>query len=226
MERKTIIKLAVGTAVLSLILFAVGMTAAVNQINEMAIEDDLMMVKEKSSAAVDVDLGNALRTATVDYIFDEEAIPAYSTSEIMAMDVSQPSGVTLSDLELVTRQALIGLEPAFLKAEEDYGINCLFVMAIASIESGNGTICYRPNNMFGYGGMSFSSKEECIDTVARGLANNYLAEGGSLYSGKTISSVNRRYASSSKWDDKVAAAMTNYYAIISEHHNEALEKLK
>ena len=80
--------------------------------------------------------------------------------------------------------------------------------------------------MFGYGNTGFSSKAEGIDVVSRALAQNYLSPGGSLYSGKTISDVNKRYASSSTWDDKVASRMTHYYSVISENHNAALEKLK
>ena len=80
--------------------------------------------------------------------------------------------------------------------------------------------------MFGFGSSGFSSKAECIDVVSRALAQNYLSPGGSLYSGKTISDVNKRYASSSTWDDKVARNMTNYYSVISVHHNKALDRLK
>lgn len=214
------------SACLSLALFMLGIFGAAQKIRSDAASSSAALTKEKSTAAVDVDISNALRTSTVDSILEKESIPAYSTGEVMAMDVSQPSGVSLSDLKLVTRGALVGLEEAFLKAEEDYGINCLFVMAIASHESANGTMCYAPNNMFGYGGMSFSSKAECIDVVSRGLAQNYLATGGSLYSGKTISSVNKRYAASTTWDDKVARNMVSYYATISQNHNAALEKLE
>ncbi|MCI5535807.1 MAG: glucosaminidase domain-containing protein, partial [Clostridiales bacterium] len=120
----------------------------------------------------------------------------------------------------------VGLEEAFWQAEQNYDVNCLFVMAIASHESANGTMCFRPNNMFGFGTSGFSSKAECIDVVSRALANNYLSTSGSLYSGKTISSVNKRYAASTTWDDKVARNMTRYYSVISQHHNAALEKLK
>ena len=47
-------------------------------------------------------------------------VPTYSASQIMSLDVSQPSGATVSDLELVTRGGLVGLEEAFYKAEQDY----------------------------------------------------------------------------------------------------------
>lgn len=218
-----------------LILLAIGLTVAMfiggiygtaEKIRTDAASASASLAKEKSTAATDVDLSNALRTSTVNNVIAQESIPAYSTAQIMQMDVSKPSGVTLSDLKLVTQGNLVGLEESFLKAEQDYGVNCLFVMAIASIESANGTICYRPNNMFGYGGLSFSSKAECIDTVSHGLATRYLRPGSSLYSGKTISDVNKRYAASTTWDDKVAKKMTSYYATISRNHNAALEKLK
>lgn len=212
--------------ILSAILLAAGMNAAVNKVDSMAIKADQALTHEKASSAKDIDIANSLRKSAVNKVIDKESIPAYSTSQIMSMDVSQPSGVSVSDLKLVTAGNLVGLEESFYKAEQDYGVNCLFVMAIASHESANGTICFRPNNMFGFGSSGFSSKAECIDVVARALANNYLSTSGSLYSGKTISDVNKRYAASTTWDDKVARNMTNYYSVISQHHNAALEKLK
>ena len=120
----------------------------------------------------------------------------------------------------------MGIEDAFLKAEQDYGINCLFVMAIGSLESANGTICFRPNNMFGFGGRGFSPKSECVDVVARTLEYSYLTPGGSLYNGKRITDVNKRYAASSTWDDKVCRNMAHYYAVIAPAHNARLEQLK
>lgn len=211
---------------LSIGMFVFGIYATADKIRSDAAAAGTALAKEKSTAAQDVDLANALRTSTVNNVIAQESFPAYSTAQILQLDVSKPSGVTLSDLKLITQGSLVGLEESFLKAEQDYGVNCLFVMAIASIESANGTICFRPNNMFGYGGMSFSSKAECIDVVSKGLATRYLAPGSSLYSGKTISDVNKRYAASTTWDDKVSKKMTSYYAIISKHHNAALEKLK
>lgn len=212
----------------SLVLLVVGIFGAVNKIKSDAATASKALIKEKSTAATDVQLADTLRKSTVEDVLDKNYIPAYSLSQVMSMDVSKPSGVTVDDLKTVTSQGLVGLEEAFLKAEKDYGINCLFVMAIAAIESGNGTINGVGNNMFGWGGgyIKFSSKAEGIDVVARGLARNYLTPGASLYSGNTISSVNKRYASSSTWDDKVAAKMVSYYSTISKHHNKQLEKLK
>jgi len=224
-SKKILIPIAIFIAAFA-VIYVIGIFAGAAALKADAKAEQMALISEKADAAVELNIADELRKDAVAKVLKEEAIPAYSTSQVMQMDVSKPSGVTLSDLKQVTRGALVGLEPAFLKAEQDYGINCLFVMAIAAHESANGTICFKPNNMFGYGGMSFSSKSECIDVVSRGLANNYLRPGSSLYSGNTISSVNKRYAASTTWDDKVARNMVNYYATISKHHNKALEDLK
>ena len=214
------------TLALSAAMFAVGMLAGIGETKARSAAASRSLTAEISAFGKEVDLADALRVSTVNAVIEEESIPAYTNAQIRKLDVSKPSGVTKSDLKLVTQGALVGLEDAFLKAEQDYGINCLFVMAIASHESANGTICFRPNNMFGFGRSGFSSKAEGIDVVSRALARNYLSPGGSLYSGQTISDVNKRYAASTTWDDKVASKMTHYYSVISSHHNAALEKLK
>lgn len=221
-----VVLLSAAVLIVAIAAFALGIYAAAEDIRQEASNASKILTEEGASAATDVDLANALRTSTVDKVIEDKSIPSYSVSQVMQLDVSQPSGVTASDLELVTKGGLVGLEDAFVKAEQDYGVNCLFVMAIAAHESANGTMCFKPNNMFGFGSSGFSSKAECIDVVSRALANNYLSPSGSLYSGKTISSVNKRYAASTTWDDKVASNMASYYSIISRNHNAALDKLK
>ena len=127
--------------------------------------------------AIDIDLANALRTSAADRVVADETIPAYSNAQVRSMDVSKPSGVTEAELKLITKGNLKGLESSFVKAEKDYGVNCLFVVAIASLESADGTICFKPNNMFGFGSSGFSSKAECINVVSKALAQNYLLAG-------------------------------------------------
>lgn len=223
---RTALKLICVGVLVSVALLVAALLLENRQLQSDAKAANSAIAKEKSAGAQEIDLANSLRTATVDYVIDKEEIPAYSYDQIWDMDMSKPSGVTVADLKLVTRGNLVGLEDAFWQAEQDYDVNCLFVMGIASLESANGTICFRPNNMFGYGSKGFSSKAECIDVVSRALANSYLKPGGGLYSGHRITDVNRRYAASSTWDEKVCRNMTHYYSIISANHNEQLEKLK
>ena len=113
-----------------------------------AAKADEAILAEKSSEATDIDLANALRTSAADRVLADETIPAYSNAQVRSMDVSKPSGVTEADETGFAKGNLKGLESSFVKAEKDYGVNCLFVVAIASLESADGTICFKPNNMF------------------------------------------------------------------------------
>ncbi len=177
--------------------------------------------------ATEVDIPNALRNYTAKRLTKQETIPAYSLSQIYELDLRKPSGVTAADLKLVTTKGLVGLEDAFVNAEEKYGVNCVFLMSIASLESGKGTMMFRPNNMFGYGKTGFSSKAEGINVVAKGLSARYLNPAGGLYGGSpTVKGVNKRYAANPQWYAKVGKYMESYYAVISRRHQEALSKIE
>lgn len=212
--------------VLIIVLLGFGFFASYQKADTGSASADRTAAKEASASAKPVNLGDALRQSTVDYVFEKDSIPNYSYDQICSMDVSKPSGVTVSDLKLVTKGNLVGLEEAFWKTEQDYDINCLFVLAIASHESAYGTHCFRPNNLFGFGRSGYPSKAACIDTVAKCLANKYLNPSGSLYKGKTIDSVNKRYAADPAWDKKVAKKMAGFYSVINSAHNSQLEKLR
>ncbi|MDO4176265.1 MAG: DUF5105 domain-containing protein [Bacillota bacterium] len=172
------------------------------------------------------DLANTLREETVSYVLEQEEIPAYSYEEVQAMDMSKPSGVTVEDLKLVTRYKLVGTEETLYQLEQDYNLNCLLLLSIASHESAYGTMQFHPNNVCGYGYSGFSSVDECLNTVGRVLAKNYLDPSGPYYKGKTIDDVNKTYAADPAWDSKVANKMVYFYKVISENHNKQLEKLK
>ncbi len=200
-----------------------------------AIEEFVRRVDAREAASVqamyqestEVNIPNALRSYTAKRLTKQEAIPAYSLSQIYELDLREPSGVTAADLKLVTSKGLVGLEDAFVNAEEKYGVNCVFLMSIASLESGKGTMMFRPNNMFGYGRTGFSSKTEGINVVAKGLSTRYLNPSGGLYGGSpTVKGVNKRYAANPQWYAKVGKYMESYYAVISRRHNEALNKIK
>lgn len=183
-------------------------------------------VKASASQADSIDLGNTLREITVDEVFERDSIPAYSYAEVASMDMSKPSGVTVEDLKLVTRYELVGLEEKLYQMEQDYNLNCLFLLGIASHESAYGTSQFHPNNICGYGYSGFDSKEDCLDQVGRALAKYYLNPSGPYYKGTTIDAVNRTYAADPAWDSKVANKVTYFYKVISENHNARLNELK
>lgn len=182
--------------------------------------------KANAAQAEPINLGNTLRKSTVKKVIKNETIPAYSYSEVCNMDMSKPSGVTVADLKLVTRKGLVGLEEKIYQMDQDYDLNGLFLLGIASHESAYGTSLFHPNNICGYGYSGFPSKEACLDQVGRVLAKNYLNPSGPYYKGTTIDSVNRTYAADPAWDSKVARKVTYFYEVISENRQKQLEKLK
>lgn len=189
----------------------------------VAHEDDAKADQEKTDKT---DFANALRESTVERVLEQEEIPACSVAEVSAMDMSKPSGVSVEDLKLVTRYKLVGTEEKLYELEQNYNLNCLFLLGIASHESAYGTMQFHPNNVCGYGYSGFASINDCLDTVGRVLAKNYLDPGGPYYKGNTIDSVNKTYAADPAWDSKVARKVSYFYEVISENHNKQLEKLR
>jgi len=224
-SRKTLLLIAVGT-ILAIVLLLVALWAGVNRLSHDSAEEAIAIAEEKNASAEEIDLANSLRETTVDYVLEQEQIPAYTYEQVQAMDMSKPSGVSVEDLKLVTRYKLVGTEETLYQLEQDYDLNCLFLLAIASHESAYGTSQFHPNNVCGYGGSGFSSINECLNTVGRVLAKSYLSPDGAFYKGNTIRAVNRTYAASGTWNVKVARNVASFYQIISENHNAQLEKLK
>lgn len=203
-----------------------GLTAAAH-IVKIADESTTAKIAQMEASIVETDLSGALQSYTATQVVQDEAIPNYSLEQIYALDLRKPSGATEADLKKITKAGLVGLEDTFLKAEEQYGVNAIFLISIASLESAHGTQMYRPNNMFGYGGNSYPSKEACIMDVAQGLSSKYLKPGSSLYGGSpTLKGVNKRYAANPQWYSKVGKYMKSYYSVISTYHNQYLKKIQ
>lgn len=145
------------------------------------------------------------------------------------MDLSIPSGLTLSDYKTIftynanDKNSIFSQNAeVFYNIEQKYNINGIFVAAIGIHESAWGTsrIAQDKNNLFGYkaydrdpynSAQQFVTYEECINTVAEALKNNYLTTTGSFYNGTTLEAVNTRYASDKEWHKKVYTYMEYLY---------------
>lgn len=121
----------------------------------------------------------------------------------------------------------------FYYIEEQYNINGLFVAAVGIHESAWGTskIALNKKNLFGYGAYdsnpyngaySFESYAESIDLIARVFVKYYLnpkgtsiydnqSAKGTYYSGNTLTSVNKKYASDKNWANAVYKHMQYLY---------------
>ncbi|TCI39670.1 lysozyme [Exiguobacterium sp. SH4S7] len=115
---------------------------------------------------------------------------------------------------------LTGKGDAFKDAEAEFGINALFLLAVAGHESGYGTsaIARDKNNLFGFkatdddpsgNASTFASIEASVDAAARLFAEKYVT--GSYdrgpFPGNKQEGVNVFYASDPYWGEKVAGTM-------------------
>lgn len=136
------------------------------------------------------------------------AFGAMSKSEAASMDLRIKSEYTSEELAAGLKKELINYAEDFIAAEEKYGINAVFLAAVAAFESGWGRYCFLENNIFGWSGKSFDSKSECIDFVASKLSENYLSEDGKNFHGTDLYGVNVSYNGSKIWLENVARIMS------------------
>lgn len=156
------------------------------------------------------------------------------------MDLSVPSGLTLSDFKTVLSNNLSDKNKIFeqsaeyfYKAEQKYKVNGIFLASIGIHESAWGTskIANDKNNLFGFtaydsdpynSATSFDNYENAINKVAEVLSTKYLhvagtkisdelTATGTYFNGTTAKSVNVRYASDTGWADKVFNYMQYLY---------------
>ena len=130
------------------------------------------------------------------------------------MDLRTPSNVTADDIDkMLEGTRLHGLGFAFVKAEKEYGVNALYMMGLACLESGWGTSKYavNRNNLFGWNAVDsnpdkakyFNSKEEATLYVAKKLQKNYLTQGGAYFEGYSARAVDVHYCTDKKHADKI-----------------------
>ena len=126
-------------------------------------------------------------------------------------DVRTKSDITVQQLNSKLKNKLQGMGETFISCQEKYGINAVFLAAIAVHESGNGSskAAKNKNNFFGLmgkkGQLSFKTPQECIECAAKNLTKK---EG--YYFGRgcyTIGKIARKYASDKKWASRVIATM-------------------
>lgn len=151
--------------------------------------------------------------------YTKRSIPVFVHFE---MNLLIPSGLTIKDIDAVLRDTpLEGLSETYIKAEEETGVNALFLVALSIHESawGNSKLARERNNIYGFHAYDydpnkakyFDSKEECIMHVANHLKTKYLTEDGEYFNGYTVSAINVKYATDKEWDEKVFKLMKYIY---------------
>ena len=162
-------------------------------------------------------------------IKEKNRIAKLQDSLSVDMDLTEPSGLTLSDYKTVLgyderdkNKIFAENAEVFYKAEQKYGINGIFLASIGIHESawGNSYLAKQKKNLFGYkaydrdpinSAQDFETYEESINTVAEALSKNYLTPSGSFYNGTTLQAVNTKYASDKNWYNGVYSYMEYLY---------------
>ena len=121
-------------------------------------------------------------------------------------DVMNPSGCSTDELNTILTEGLEGLGAAFEAAEVITGINAMYMIAHAALESAWGTseIATTKNNLFGFNAVDsdpslasgFASLSHCIQWWAMWMKNNYLTPGAQFYNGTTIHDIFIMYSTS------------------------------
>ena len=120
------------------------------------------------------------------------------------------SGFSAEQLEKCLDKGLKGYGKAFYNMEQTYGINAVFAISVAELESGSGTSSAfrKKNNAFGIGpGKYFNSVEEGINYFGN-LMNK------SIYKNKSIDAIGSIYCVGGNWAYKVKSLFNENYAQI------------
>mgnify|MGYP003811620125 CR=1 FL=1 len=183
-----------------------------------------------------------------DYL-DKIIVPAYSGTikPYLFLDLRKPSKVTAQQIDQYiaakakgNTSVLLNKGKVFIDAGKKYGVNALFLAALAIHESGAGTspLSLGKNNLFGFGAFDaapyiaayrFPSVDEAIYYIAQELKATYLNEKNWKFKGPYLgykavtekkkiridslsTGMNFYYASDPQWGIKIATHMQNILA--------------
>lgn len=141
--------------------------------------------------------------------------------------LTRKTGLTPYELNVTLEgTGLAGLGEAFFQAEQEFGVNSLFLIGIANLESGYGKsrIAKDKNNLFGFKAYDkspyssagvYKTKGDSVLEVAAFLSKNYLSENGKFFHGVSTNGVNVKYSTSRSWSGKVEHQMERLANILA-----------
>jgi len=139
------------------------------------------------------------------------------------LDVTLPSNVTPQEIDNYIKRyhpdsPLVGVGQDFIKAQNEYGVNSLYLAAHAILESGYGKseIAYRKHNLFGLRAYDWDPFAHAKYLPSYGLSisynadyvrKNYLEQGAKYFNGYTLPAMNVMYSTDKEWAGKIANIM-------------------
>ncbi|KMN43577.1 S-layer homology domain-containing protein [Bacillus sp. LK2] len=139
------------------------------------------------------------------------------------LDVTLPSNVKAQEIDNFigkyhSDSPLVGTGQDFIKAQNEYGVNALYLAAHAILESGYGKseIAYRKHNLFGLRAYDWDPFAHAKYLPSYGLSisynadyvrKNYLEQGARYFNGYTLPAMNVMYSTDKEWAGKIANIM-------------------
>lgn len=103
----------------------------------------------------------------------------------------------------------------FIASCQKYSLDCYLLPAISGLESSYGTALLAGSyNPFGWGGgyLYFKDWKDAIDTVGRGLRENYIGQGSIA----SLEAIGAKYAASPTWASRVGGNMSELQKLEDE----------
>lgn len=160
----------------------------------------------------------------------KEELAKYPKAIYDNSDITKLSNITYNQLYLALDGThMQGIVRYIINAEEEYGVNALFLTGLIANETGYGSSrrYKEDNNVGGYEvytpsskGRSFSTKEESVYAVAKLLSEEYLSKDGKYHNGKSSYSINKLYCKSTSTGDAF-----DWHRVIDKIANELKEEI-
>ena len=129
-------------------------------------------------------------------------------------DLRTKSNVSIEEYQkMLENTELYEIAGSLYNAEQKFGVNGLYLMGLACLESsyGNSNFAKNRNNIFGWNAVDsnpgkasyFTSKSECVMFVAEKLSYNYLSEYGCYFEGYTAKDIDKHYCTDKQHANKI-----------------------
>lgn len=152
------------------------------------------------------------------------SIADFGVGDVIHKDLSQKTNLTAADIdEWISSNAssnskMQGMGSAFLKASEESGLDPLYLVAHAALETGWGTssILNDKNNWFGIGAFDsspyesaygFNNLEAGIIEGAKWISRNYTQQGQNTLHSMRFNNGVHEYATDPEWANKIGSIM-------------------
>ena len=209
------------------------MTDSIEILTEQMAEQKVQMAELKEDVAkvrseiADVNLEIADLRVDVGFEKLEEAIEEIEETKIVynTTDIAHKSGYTAEQFDAIINKvftdmnkkttSLTTIGDSLYKVEQENDVNGLYLLGIASLESGWGTsgLATKSNNLYGLIGRKFNSVDECTEYMGSWLRSAYIDKGLD-----TLSKIQTKYCPNggSKWINDVTWCANRYINAANE----------